>query len=39
MYVVWAMRCNNNMQSNVYGAVIMTIAIARDHPVHLMNTD
>jgi len=24
---------------NVYGAVIMTIAYARVHPVHLMNAD
>jgi len=39
MYVVWAMRSNNNAHSNVYGAVIMTLAIARDHPVHLMNSD
>jgi len=29
---------NNNNYDNVYGAVIMT-AIARVHPVHLMNAD
>ena len=28
---------NNNNYDNVYGAVIMTTVIARDHPVHLMN--
>ena len=30
--------CNNNNDS-VYGAVTMTIAIARVHPVHSMNAD
>jgi len=28
-----------NTHANVYGAVIMTKAIARVHPVHLMNVD
>jgi len=31
------MRPNNNC--NVFGDVIMTIAIARVHPVHFMNAD
>jgi len=30
---------NNNNHDNVYGAVITTKVIARDHPVHLMNVD
>jgi len=30
---------NTNTNTNVYGAVIMTKAIARVHPVHLMNAD
>ena len=30
---------NNTNKDNVYGVVIMTIAIARDHPVHLINAD
>ena len=30
---------NNNNNNHVYGAVIMTTAIARVHPVHLMNAD
>jgi len=30
---------NNNTHAIVYGAVIMTTAIARVHPVHLMNAD
>jgi len=28
---------NNNTHASVYGAVIMTKAIARVHPVYLMN--
>jgi len=30
---------NNNTKDNVRGAVTMAIAIARVHPVHLMNED
>jgi len=30
---------NNNNLDDVYGAIIMTIVIARVHPVHLMNLD
>ena len=30
---------NNNSRDDVYGAVIMTKVVARDHPVHLMNAD
>ena len=32
--------CNyNNSHDNVYGAVIMTKAIERVHPIYLMNVD
>ena len=44
--VTWTFRANSglgnnnyNSHDNVYGAVIMTIVIARVHPVHLMNVD
>jgi len=30
---------NNNNYDNIYGAIIMTKAIARVHPVHLLNVD
>jgi len=30
---------NNNNHDNVHGAVIVTKAIERVHPVHLMNAD
>ena len=30
---------NNNSHDDVYGPVIMTKAIARVHPIHLMNAD
>ena len=30
---------NNNNYDNVYGAVIMTKAIARVHQIHLMKVD
>jgi len=30
---------NNNNDDNVYGALIMTKAVARVHSVHLMNVD
>jgi len=30
---------NNNNDNNFYGAVIMTVVTARDHPFHLMNAE
>jgi len=29
----------NNTHANIYGVVIMTKAIARVHPVHMMNAN
>jgi len=39
IYVCSTVMQHNNSSANIYDAVIMTKAIARLHPVHLMNAD